>query len=311
MVACGVGSVIGAHKLLYIVGALPPPTITGTSCINEKFLDLRNAELGSRNFLAVGSSVTWRNLDGAALMRALPDASPYNAAPCYIHVDQIAFLANFLLPHMPNIKTVLFITAPRDFEDCTPSQTEFFNTDLATAYISRWIPVWLPYVSGFRPIRLARDAYAMLKSGAYNPARTARYDAYGSSVLTQTQEWRPAFKIDRSCFDGLTRLETIVFERGGRLIIGTLPVMESWRAVEDPDGSNMDRWMQGMRDALKASSTRLIDGRDLPWRDSDFADPVHVLFPFHTKLTEFYAARIREFEQGASNVAPSRHPSGG
>jgi len=82
---------------LHAENRLPAPPLTSTSCIDEKFLFLHNTDLTSVNFLAVGSSATWRNLDFSAVSGAWPSVRPLNAAPCYLYMDQTAYLSEFLV----------------------------------------------------------------------------------------------------------------------------------------------------------------------------------------------------------------------
>ena len=292
LVLAGVAAVAAAHVALARHGLLPEPPLAATRCIDEKFLMLREAPLDDRTLLAVGSSTTWRNLDVALLERRLPGTRAYNAAPCYLHADQTAFLAEFLLERMPQVDTVLAVMAPRDFEGCPASQTDFFDPDLAGAFLSRAVPVWLPYVSGFRPPYLWREARTTWRGGPPHPGETAREDATGSSILTEKQNWRPPLVIDPGCYEGLTRLEAAAARHGARLVVATLPVMPAWAAAEDPDGTGTGRWMRDVAGALKRDDSLLIDGRPLGWGDERFADPVHVLYPHHTPLTAYYADAI-------------------
>src|SRR3954447_23886286 len=96
---------------------------------------MRAVPLSERTLIAVGSSATWRNLDMEAFERRLPGTRAYNAAPCYLHADQTAFLAEFLLKGAPRVRTIVTVVAPRDFEACPPEETAFFKPDLAHAYL--------------------------------------------------------------------------------------------------------------------------------------------------------------------------------
>ena len=65
--------------------------------------------------------------------------------------------------------------------------------------------------------------------------------------------------------------------------------MPRWAAANDPDGTRMESWTRGLSAALAGSDGLLVDGRALAWENERFADPVHVLYPHHTPLTEFAA----------------------
>ena len=173
-------------------GLLPAPPLTGTACLNEKFAFLRAAvpPLADRTFLAIGSSATWRNLDLAVLERRLPGARAINAAPCYLHVDQTAFLAEVLLQRMPRVDTVLTVLAPRDFETCPAEDTAFFDPQAFETYLSGKAPGWLPHLTGFRPLWLLREAWRLRLRQAAGGTGWME-DGHGSSVLSRPEAFFP------------------------------------------------------------------------------------------------------------------------
>lgn len=296
LVLGGIGAVAAAHVVLDRRGLLPPPPLTATWCIDEKFAFLRGQPLASYTLFAVGSSATWRNLDMPLLERRLPATRALNAAPCYLHIDQTAFMAGFLLERMPRVETVVSVVAPRDFEACPAGQRAFFDPHLAGAYLSGEVPSWLPYVSGFRPIYLAREALEQ-ENLPPGPDVLAE-DGRGSSILRRPHFWRPEPVIDPACFMGLGALEQAVAARGARLVVAILPVMPEWGERFDPDGSFVGAWMRDMRAALRRPETLLVDGRALNWSDDRFADPVHLLYPSHRPFTDLIARAIARREGG-------------
>jgi len=288
LVFCGIAAVAGAHVVLARRNLLPAPPLAATWCIDEKFASLRNAPLRDRTLLAVGSSATWRNLDMALLEERFPDMRAYNAAPCYLHIDQTAFLTQRLLERMPAVETVLTVVAPRDFESCPAHAREFFDPDLFDAYLDGIMPTWVPYVTGFRPLYLARTAFE-LRNGLAPPPEEVAEDHYGSSILRNPQKWRPEPAFDEDCYAGLTALRDAVTAKGARLVVVSLPVMPEWKKRFDPDGQLVENWTRNMAAALRHPDALFIDGRQLEWDDGRFADPVHVIYPHHTTFTDFIA----------------------
>ncbi|MCI0752620.1 hypothetical protein [Teichococcus vastitatis] len=292
LVLIGLGAITGAHWLLAKQDLLAPPPLAATDCIDGKLAELRDAQLEDRTLLALGSSATLRNLDMPALQAALPASRAYNAAPCYLHIDQTAFLAEQLLPRLPEITTLLTVVAPRDFESCPAAARDFLDPALFSAFLDGTVPRWLPYVSGFRPLYLARAAAE--RAGQTVPlAEREAHDGLGSAVLRRPQSWRPPMEIDQDCFAGLTELEAAAARHGARLVVVTLPVMPEWRAENDPDGGRIAGWVAQMRQALRRGETLLIEGHALAWDDARFADPVHLIFPHHREFTRFIAAALR------------------
>jgi hypothetical protein len=293
--AVALGFCVAAMALLALdrQGLLAAPPLTATNCIDDKFAVLRGLPLDDRSLVAVGSSATWRNLDMAVFERRLPGMRAFNAAVCYLHIDQTAYLAEFILTRMPRVETVVAVVAPRDFEACRPEQTAFFDQRLAHAYLSGRLPQWLPYVTGFRPLYFAREAKRRQQErGRIEPR--SHEDAYGSSVLRHVNRWSPRLRIDDRCYAGLMALESVVAAEGARLVIATTPVMPKWAAAYDPDGKAVEDWTRRIASSLRWETSLLIDGRALAWDDSRFADPVHLIYPNHRLYTEFIADKITE-----------------
>jgi len=287
LVLGGIGATIAAHVALARAALLPPPPLAATWCIDEKFAFLREMPLERFTLIAIGSSATWRNLDMSVLEQRLHGTRAINAAPCYLHIDQTAYMAGFLLERMPRVDTVLAVVAPRDFEACPASQRAFFDPHLAGAYLGSRVPAWLPYVTGFRPIYLAREA---IEQENLPPGPDAvALDGHGSSILRKPHSWRPAPVFDPSCYEGLATLEETVTSRGARLVVSSLPVMPEWSERFDPDGSLVESWTREMRATLRQPETLFLDGRSLAWGDERFADPVHLLYPHHSPFTDFIA----------------------
>jgi hypothetical protein len=296
LVLGGIGIIAAAHMTLGWAGVLPPPPLAATWCIDEKFAELRAAPLKRFNLVAVGSSATWRNLDMKVLEQHFSGTHALNAAPCYLHIDQTAFLTEFLLQRMPQVDTVLSVVAPRDFEACPAGERAFFDMRLGSAYIGGAVPAWLPYITGFRPMYLAREAIE--QENRPPGADVVALDGRGSSILRKPHFWRPEPVFDPGCYAGLAALEEAVTARGARLVIATLPVMPEWGESFDPDGSLIEAWMRDMRAVLRHPDTLLVDGSVLNWPDTHFADPVHLLYPNHTAFTAFIARSMTE-KQGS------------
>jgi hypothetical protein len=299
----GIATATAALLALKREGLLPAPPIVGTGCIDEKLLRLRDAPLADRTLLAVGSSATWRNLDLGVLERRFPGTRAFNAAPCYLHVDQTAFLAEFLLPRAPRVDTLLAVVVPRDFETCPPAETEFFDPRLTGAFLSGWVPDWLPYLTGLRPVRMAREVLQRAEDRAHGGAEWTLEDDHGSSIMLRRTPWRPGPSFDPRCDAGLARLEAAAAENGARLVVATLPTMPEWAATFDPDGAIVEAWTRRMADTLSRPDSVLIDGRALRWDDSHFADPMHVIHPHHTAFTEFVAEALARAGGPAADVA--------
>lgn len=257
---------------------LPAPPLTATNCIDEKFKFLHEAELQSVQLLAVGSSATWRNLAMDEFVRVRSEVRPFNAAPCFLHIDQTAYFTGFLMKNMSNVSTVLSIIAVRDFEECPSQETAFFDEGTAQRYIFGKSVPWHLYLTNMRPTAFAQDIIR-LRRMRLDPSNwaTLRMDAYGSSPMTGRIRWMPPPRFDERCFAALTQLEEIVRAQGARLVIASVPTMPRWRQTFDPDGAITADFRRRLRQALKDPTTLFIDAEAFTASDDAFADPVHLI----------------------------------
>ena len=156
------------------MGRLPAPPVTATNCIDEKFKFLHETDIRNPGLIAVGSSVTWRNLDFSVFAEHYgKDIEPLNAAPCFLYVNQTAYLTDFLLDNMPSVKSVMSVFSMRDFSACAVSPTEFFRREDAEGYVFDKRPGWHLYLKNFRPVSFARDVVDLpgMRSGKDISAR--------------------------------------------------------------------------------------------------------------------------------------------
>jgi hypothetical protein len=282
--AIGFGLITAGYVVLDRQGLLPAPPLVGTQCIDEKLEWLRqsNSRLEDSTLLAIGSSATWRNLDLRLLEERLPGEKPINAASCFLHINQTAYLTEFLLESMPRVNTVLVVVAPRDFENCHPESSEIFDPRLARAYIRGGIPHWVPYITGFSPFNLPRQI-----SDKRELEGRLLHDDYGSAVFMSRYDWWPELVLDGRCYDALAELERLVVERGAALLIAIPPPMPRWAGEVDPRGTQLAEWRADMQASLDHPTTLVVDGWALNWDDSRFADPVHLIYPHHAEFTQF------------------------
>lgn len=295
----GISLVVGALVALEGRGLLPAPPVTATWCFNTKFAFLRNAPLEDRTFVAVGSSATWRNLDMTVFEARLPGSRALNAAPCFLHIDQTAFLASFLLDRMLRLNTMLVVLHPRDYENCTPANTAFFDAQIAGAFVDGTAPGWLVHLLGFRPVWLLREAVRLQRTDGRG-ATGAVDDPLGSSILQRKATYWPAPVLDARCDPWLPRLETMAAERNVRLVVATVPTMPTWAAEFDPAGQLVDLWTRNIAASLRRPDTAFVDGRTLHWPDGHFADPAHLMYPHHRAFSHWIADAL-----GAPRAAAS------
>ena len=263
---------------LAVVDRLPAPPVSGTWCIDEKLAWMRaHRPQLKAGVVAVGSSASWRNLDfGAVPEEARASAGgTVNAAPCYLRMNQIRFLANFLLDLGPGIRTMLMVATLRDFEECTSVPAAIFDPALTRAYLDGAASWWI-YFRNFRPIPFLRFVK--------NKKRLAMelvVDEFGSAPLTKPvpetgEPWTP----EAECYRQLRGMADDLAHRGVRLVVITFPTMAGWAALYDRNRAVTAAFRRHLRSALAGTGAILIDAA-AEWKppDADFADPVHLQWP--------------------------------
>jgi hypothetical protein len=269
--------------------SLPAPPLTGTYCIDEKFKFLAEQDLEKTDLLAVGSSVTWRNLDLTPFVETGLFTNPVNAAPCYLRIDQTAFLTEFLLAHLPAVQTVISVVAPRDFDNCSDADRSFFSPEQAAPYVfGDASPVWI-YAANFRPLQLIQDA-VRARERRSNPRLVDPLvmGPYGSGPIEGARDWTPPASLDDKCFDALAEFEQMLGSRSVRLILVSFPLSPDWRFTQDPQGDFVRTYEARLRASLKRSETTFISSRLFSQDRSLYYDAVHFQWP----AARVFSARV-------------------
>lgn len=285
-------------KILERLGRLPAPPITATNCIDEKLKFLHERDLGQVNLLTVGSSVAWHSVDLRPFKHHYGSGvHPLNAAPCYLRMNQIAFLTNFYLDHLPKVRTVLGVFAMRDFAECATNPTEFFDRDDAGRYIFDKAPSWHLYVKNFRPKSFFKDVIELpeMRTGE-NAPEALNMDRYGWTPLhIDIPEVRHDVIMDPTCLRALSAMSTSLTRRGVRFISVLLPPMPSWLERYDPNGVRDRRYRRSVATALDPSRAVVIDAAEALRPDDEyFTDPAHIHPDSVPGFTRFV---INEFKQ--------------
>jgi len=270
---------------LRAVHSLPAPPLAATSCIDEKFKYLAEQAIDNVDFLAIGSSVTWRNLDLTPFIPAGITSDPLNAAPCYLNFHQTAFLGEFLLDHLNHVKTVMTIVAPRDFEQCSQGDRTFFDRDQAASYVFGHGSPFLIYATNFRPLPFFKDAVAVARrrSDIAVPGGSVVMGPFGAGPIEghidEAIDWPPPAVLDKECFRALTAFEQFLKGRGLEFIVIRFPTRPSLRPKGDSQREIEDNFDRQLRESLHAETTMLIPGRTLLDDHTDYFDNVH--FSWH------------------------------
>jgi hypothetical protein len=310
---CALFLVLGGACLaaLSAMGRLPAPPITATNCIDEKFKFLHETDIRNPGLIAVGSSVTWRNLDFSVFAEHYgKEIEPLNAAPCFLYVNQTAYLTNFLLDNMPSVKSVMSVFSMRDFSACSTSPTAFFRREDAESYVFGRDPAWHLYLKNLRPMAFTRDVIDLpaMRSGE-NISAPLVMDAYGSGPLTlPNSEIRENFELDPSCLDHLSAMSESLSRRGIGFIVVLLPQMPAWRDAYDPSGARDAEFRAAVSRRLDGTRTVLIDAqRELHLRNDQFTDHAHLQWDAVPLLMRYLITQLDKSELSLTNAAGGSH----
>lgn len=271
---------------------LPALPIVGTDCIDQKLAFLREADWSEVNTVAVGSSVTWRNLDMAEINRRSPGTTALNAAPCYLSISQTAFLADLILAEKPKVTTVIAVVAPRDFEACAAALQPIADPDLIRGYVFRGERPRLLYAANFRPLPFARDVLTRWQSQQPGSTDLLAMDETGSSPLDAKLSYMPPLAIDEHCFASIDAMEAAVTERGARFVLVSLHPSPEWRKRFDPSGQVLAAFERTIADRLRSDRSQFVSTADLALTEDDYADAVHLMKSAVPRLSAFVAEAL-------------------
>ena len=267
---------------------LPPPPLTADACIDEKFKFLAEHDIRDVDFIAVGSSVTWRNLDMTAFKKAGLAKRPLNAAPCYLHVSETVSYTAFLLKGIPTVRTVVSVMAPRDFDQCAKPREDFFPATLAAAYVFNGLPALPIYLANSKPDKFVRSVLR-IKGLRKNEMLM---DDYGSSFMRQPRTWLPEPVLADKCFEARAELERVVEEAGATLIVATVPLQPEWQARYDPKRTFINSFEERVQSALTAPSTLFIRGSRSATESLRHGDAVHYIWDSAVKYSALLVNEI-------------------
>lgn len=254
-------------------GRLPAPPLTATDCIDEKFRFLRRTDIRTPDIVAVGSSVTWRNIDFA---RLAVGRAPLNAATCYLNVHQTAHLARFVLDAFPSTRTVLVVLAMRDFRSCA-GDGAFFDRRTALRYVDRQDDGRLLYLLNFRPTPFLTAALGTPRIEGQAPGTSLLdMDRFGSGpILVRPPDIREDVAVDPGCLPHLRAMASEMRSRDRGIVVVLMPPMPAWIAAYDPGGVRDGAWRRAVHAALDGTGALLLDGVAFGAADAAFTDPAH------------------------------------
>jgi hypothetical protein len=269
---------------------MPAPALSGSVATDEKLRYLR--ERGPKDFkvLAVGSSITWKHLDGKPFENV---GSIVNVGTAQVQVHQTRFLTHFYLDLFPDISSVLMLTSLPDYVNCKSSSSVLDEGD-ARAYVQELYPTSYFYLRYFVPLRYI--VRAQNRSKEQQPYYPHGYwmDEYGTTpgILDVGAEYDlryPELAIDPVCLDELGRLNAELAAREVEFNLIFTPISPRYIAKFPSAGAAVER------------ITRHAQGLGIKVQDlygdprfdgDDFWDAFHMQWPAAQRMSREVARKL-------------------
>lgn len=289
---------------------LPAPAISRLVPLDEKLRFLRqNRQLDPR-VLAVGSSITWRQIAGDEFVRLAGDGEAFlNGATGYLKIHQTRDLLDFYLQRYARVRTVLLFTGPPDFEDCTEEPAAMLDHDAAAAYAFEQAPDFYFYLRYFSPQRYLRSALTLDRRT--QPLTGDLFlDDYGSSPLQVPARMQAGLRYgavahDPACATALSALARELADRGIAFVVVFAPVHPGYRK-EFPKVvealRQVARQLEGRAARLGARVINLID--EDRFAATDYFDAFHLQWPAVRRLSRHIAAALGTMPAPGALAAP-------
>ncbi|WP_119300679.1 hypothetical protein [Dongia deserti] len=287
------------YGALYVTGYLPPPPLSNNICTDEKLLFFRRNPPAEPNFVVIGSSIAWRNIDSAAIASGIPGAQPLNGGFCGLMVHQSAFVADWMISRWPAIRGVLLIVSPMDFKACKGTGQIFDPVD-ANEFTFEGAPMWSFYLRYFDPISLHHNVMREMSEREQERILkvSRRFTKYGDKPF-DTKEDRGLFygrmrDPDPACLTALRSLATTLAEQGRSFMVVVTPIHPDWHAQYDADRRFTKHVVWQLTDALTGTRARIWDADAARVIDSSgFIDAVHLRWSAATILTSAIVEHFR------------------
>ncbi len=303
---------------------LPAPAITRLVLFDEKLRFLRQHPEASPTILAVGSSITWRQLDGNAFdgMTRGTAGGFLNGATGHLRVHQTQDLVEFYLDQYLAVRTVLIMTGPPDFADCSTEPAAMLDHSDGAAYAFGDWPAAYFYFRYFAPQRYARTAWTLAERR--DPMVGDLFlDDYGSGPLQVPESKQHGLRyglidLDPACSGVLARLSQTLTAQDRGLVVVFTPIHPDYRLQYPDVVAWLDRVARELARATSTDNTVVLRLNASPaYEEADFFDAFHLQWPavqrLSTDIVQAIAADPRlgavEMSKAAARTRPAASPS--
>ncbi|HEX6957472.1 MAG TPA: hypothetical protein VF194_05745 [Ferrovibrio sp.] len=284
--------------------SFPAPPLTREAGLDEKLRFLREHPRLDPTILAVGSSITWRQVAGTPFERLAGGPGRFlNGATGGLQIHQTHDLLDFYLDHYPNVRSVLILTGLPDFADCTNAPAAMLNHAAAASYaFERWPSAYF-YLRYFAPQRFIRTAMTLAERR--KPLIGDLYlDADGAAPLQVPEAMQRGLRYqqidtDAACIDEMAGISRDLTKRGIHLVVVFPPVNPLYQQTYPDAIPQICR----IADRI-AQQTRGLDIRLLLLPDDGEFDETDFFDAFHLQNTavQRLSARIASEMEHASRL---------
>jgi hypothetical protein len=258
---------------------LAAPPITKLEFLDEKLRFLREHPDLDPTLMVVGSSMAWRQFDGEPFASKLGQGRVLNGATAFLKVHQTRFLTSFYMTHLPELRTIILMLGPPDFENCTTVPADLFDPEDASGYAFErdfTAPLYIRYFSPALYLRRARN-YQQRQVPLLGDLWM---DKYGSGPM----QWKPEMikelrygeqRFDHACTDALLAMIKDIKAKGIRPVLVFSPVHPEFRR-RYPETMHQLKQVAAQAQAEVRPGVDLFDMSESEFPASDFFDAVHL-----------------------------------
>jgi hypothetical protein len=302
-ILAGIGGTIAAIMSVFLAVAviaperLPAPAITKVVHLDEKFRFIHERKDIDPRILAVGSSITWRQVSGDAFAALAGGPKHFlNAGAVYLKTHQTRKLARFLTAHYKNVHTLLVLTNPADFEDCEDRDPMFDYERTYYYAFKRW-PAALFYLQYFAPRRYV-DAMLNLPERRIPYTGDLYIDQYGSGPVIVPETVKLGLRygdveVDRSCVYKMAELSQDMTRRGIRTVLVFAPLHPEYRQKYPGAAAAVTAIIEKLKAETEGDNTVILKMDDDPrFVAEDFYDAFHLQWPAAKRLSALVASAM-------------------
>jgi len=260
---------------------LPPPAITRLEPLDDKLRFLRQRPDLDPRILAVGSSITWRQLVGSDFVRPSEEFRFLNGGTALLKTHQTRAMVDWYLQRYRHVETIINLVALPDFDDCSRNPALLFDPVDAAAYAFGKAAEWPFYLKYFTPLRYARTARNYPR--VHVPLVGEDWlDPFGSSPLYVQEAGKLGLhygplKVDPACIDFMAQISAELAARGLRLVVVFAPVHPDYRSAYPQSDLASRDLIERVKAAVAPHGTRVVVAYDdAEFKQSDFFDAFHL-----------------------------------